>query len=122
FAVQQVQGQFLSDHLEQVPHLHLALIERRLLDVVPVQALDGNGQLVCHSAGVYASFHLGPPLVSGRHHTPLCSSCGGPILLFLLCFSLHQDKITPTRSLALLISALCGSGWPLHQGSAILPS
>jgi len=33
--------------------------------------------------------------VSGRHHTPICISYGGPILLLLLYFSLHQDKITP---------------------------
>jgi hypothetical protein len=33
--------------------------------------------------------------VSGRHHTPVCSSCGGPILRLLLGFLLPQDKITP---------------------------
>jgi hypothetical protein len=66
-----------------------------LLEVLPIQALDGNGQLVCPRISVYASFHPGPPLVSGRHHTPLCSAHGGPILLLLFCVSLHQDKITP---------------------------
>jgi hypothetical protein len=36
-------------------------------------------------------------LVSGRHHTPVCSSCGGPILRLLRGFSLHQDKIAPEQ-------------------------
>src|SRR5262245_27462140 len=95
FAAQQVHGQFLPDELEQVPHLYLALIERRLLNVLPVQALNGNGQFVCHRGGVYANFHSGPPVVSGGDQTPLCIVYGGPILRLLLYFSLHQDKITP---------------------------
>ncbi len=95
FAAPQLHGQFLPDQLEQVAHLQLPLIERSLLAVLPVQALDGNGQFVCHRVGAYASFHPGPPMVYGRHHTPVCISYGGPILLLLLYFSLHQDKITP---------------------------
>src|SRR5262249_3813974 len=37
-------------------------------------------------------------LVATTHRS---SSCGGPILLFLLCFSLHQDKITPPAAVLL---------------------
>src|SRR5438093_503343 len=110
FAAQQLPGQLLPDELEQLTHLHLALVERRLLDRLPVQALDGNGQPVCPSVGIYASFHPGPPLVSGRHHTPLCDSCGGPILRLLLYFSLHQDKITPSTSEVTSAELMSGIG------------
>ena len=90
-------GQLLAAQFEQLPHLHLALIEGRLLNAVPVQPLDGNGQLVCHRLGVYASFHPGPPLVSGRHHTPLCIGTEGRFYCFCFASRYIRTKLHPTE-------------------------